>query len=125
MDSTQHGGSTITGWQYRMKTTGGGYGSWTAVTGGATASSRVVDGLANGRAYTFQVRAITTNTEVIGTAFESEPVTPSAVPPAPTVTATAGNMMVTLGWTAGCYWCGGGVVVGRPGYRVAVPHQDR
>ncbi len=95
------GGSTVSGWQYRMKTAGGGYGSWTAVTGGAAARSLVVDGLANGRAYTFQVRAVTTDTEVIGTAFESDPVTPSAVPPAPTVTATAGDMMVTLGWTAG------------------------
>ncbi len=95
------GGSTISGWQYRMKTAGGGYGSWTAVAGGGAAREKVVDGLANGRAYTFQIRAVTTDTEVIGTAFESEAVTPSAVPPAPTVTATAGDMMVTLGWTAG------------------------
>ncbi len=95
------GGSTVTGWQYRMKTAGGGYGSWTAVTGGATARSLVVDDLANGRAYTFQVRAITTNTQVIGAAFESEAVTPSAVPPAPTVTAAAADMKVTLNWAAG------------------------
>ncbi len=95
------GGSTVSGWQYRMKTAGGGYGSWTAVTGGASARSLVVDGLANGRAYTFQIRAITTDTEVIGTSFESDAVTPSAVPPAPAVTATAGDMMVTLGWAAG------------------------
>ncbi|WP_419919830.1 fibronectin type III domain-containing protein [Candidatus Poriferisocius sp.] len=99
------GGSTVTGWQYRMKTDGGGYGSWTTVTGGATARSLVVDDLANGRAYTFQVRAtarlMTTNTQVIGAAFESEAVTPSAVPSAPSVTATAGNTMVTLNWAAG------------------------
>ncbi|WP_419919005.1 fibronectin type III domain-containing protein [Candidatus Poriferisocius sp.] len=95
------GGSVVTGWQYRMKTDGGGYGSWTAATGGAAARGLVVDGLANGRAYTFQVRAITTNVQVIGAAFESEPVTPSAVPPAPTVKVTAGNMMVTLNWSAG------------------------
>ncbi|WP_419917761.1 fibronectin type III domain-containing protein [Candidatus Poriferisocius sp.] len=95
------GGSTVTGWQYRMKTNGGGYGSWTAVTGGAAARGLVVDGLANGRAYTFQARAITTNTQVIGAAFESDPVTPSAVPPVPSVTATAGNTMVSLNWAAG------------------------
>ncbi|WP_419919615.1 fibronectin type III domain-containing protein [Candidatus Poriferisocius sp.] len=95
------GGSTISGWQYRMKTVGGGYGSWTAVAGGAAARSLVVDGLANGRAYTFQIRAVTTDTEVIGTSFESEAVTPSAVPPAPAVTATAGDVMVVLGWQAG------------------------
>ncbi len=95
------GGSTVSGWQYRMKTAGGGYGSWTAVTGGASARSLVVDGLANGRAYTFQIRAVTTDTEVIGTSFESEAVTPSAVPPAPAVTVTAGDMMVVLGWKAG------------------------
>ncbi|WP_419917809.1 fibronectin type III domain-containing protein [Candidatus Poriferisocius sp.] len=100
------GGSTVTGWQYRMKTDGGGYDSWTAVTGGATARSLVVDDLANGRAYAFQVRAITTDVQVIGAAFESEAVTPSAVPPAPSVTATAGNTMVTLNWSAGA----GGVV---------------
>ncbi len=93
------GGSTVTGWQYRMKTDGGGYGSWTAVTGGAMARSLVVDDLANGRAYTFQVRAITTNVQVIGAAFESTPVTPSAVPPAPSVTATAADMKVTLNWS--------------------------
>ncbi len=99
-DATNTGGSTVTGWQYRMKTDGGGYGSWTAVTGGATARSLVVDDLANGRAYTFQVRAVTTDVQVIGAAFESEAVTPSAVPPAPTAKATAGNTMVTLNWTA-------------------------
>ena len=100
-DAVNTGGSTVTGWQYRMKTNSGGYGSWTTVTGGAPARSLVVDDLANGRAYTFQVRAITTNTQVIGAAFQSDPVTPSAVPPAPTVTATAGNMMVTLNWDPG------------------------
>ncbi|WP_419917510.1 fibronectin type III domain-containing protein [Candidatus Poriferisocius sp.] len=99
--ATNTGGSRVTGWQYRMKTGGGGYGSWTAVTGGAAARSLVVDGLANGRAYTFQVRAITTDAEVIGAAFESEAVTPSAVPPVPTVTATAGDKKITLNWAAG------------------------
>ncbi|WP_419918946.1 fibronectin type III domain-containing protein [Candidatus Poriferisocius sp.] len=94
------GGSVVTGWQYRMKTDGGGYGSWTDVTGGAAARSLVVDGLGNGRAYAFQVRAITTDVQVIGAAFESTPVTPSAVPPAPTVKATAANTMLTLNWTA-------------------------
>ncbi|WP_419917509.1 fibronectin type III domain-containing protein [Candidatus Poriferisocius sp.] len=98
--ATNTGGSVVTGWQYRMKTNGGGYGSWTAVTGGAAARGLVVDGLANGRSYTFQVRAVTTNVQVIGAAFESTPVTPSAVPPAPTVKATAANTMVTLNWTA-------------------------
>ncbi len=109
------GGSTVTGWQYRMKTAGGGYGSWTAVTGGATARSLVVDDLANGQAYTFQVRAVTTNTQVIGAAFESEAVTPSAVPPAPSVTAAAGDMGVTLNWTAGA-----GGVAGEPNWAAPV-----
>ncbi|WP_419919367.1 fibronectin type III domain-containing protein [Candidatus Poriferisocius sp.] len=109
------GGSTVTGWQYRMKTDGGGYGSWTTVTDGAAARSLVVDGLANGRAYTFQVRAITTDVQVIGAAFESEVVTPSAVPPAPTVTATAGDMWVTLNWDAGA-----GGAVGESSWAAAV-----
>ncbi|WP_419917511.1 fibronectin type III domain-containing protein [Candidatus Poriferisocius sp.] len=104
--ATNTGASTVTGWQYRMKTAGGGYGSWTAVTGGAAARSLVVDDLANGRAYIFQVRAVTTDVQVIGAAFESDAVTPSAVPPAPSVKATAGNTMVTLDWSAGA----GGVV---------------
>ncbi|WP_419917760.1 fibronectin type III domain-containing protein [Candidatus Poriferisocius sp.] len=99
--ATNTGGSTVTGWQYRMKTAGGGYGSWTIVTGGAAARSLVVDDLANGRAYTFQVRAITTDVQVIGAAFESEAVTPSAVPPVPSVTATAADMKVTLNWSPG------------------------
>ncbi len=109
------GGSTVTGWQYRMKTDGGGYASWTAVTGGAAARGLVVDGLANGRAYTFQVRAVTTDVQVIGAAFESEAVTPSAVPPAPTLTAVAGDMKVTLNWSAGA-----GGAVGESSWAAAV-----
>ncbi|WP_419919580.1 fibronectin type III domain-containing protein [Candidatus Poriferisocius sp.] len=114
-DAPNTGGSTVTGWQYRMKTDGGGYGSWTAVTGGAAARSLVVDDLANGRAYTFQVRAVTTNVQVIGAAFESDPVTPSAVPPAPSVTATAADMKVTLNWAAGA-----GGVAGESNWAAAV-----
>ncbi len=95
------GGSTVRSWQYRMRTGTAGFGSWMTVPGGATARSQTVTGLDNGRVYTFQIRAVTTDTRVVGAAFESAPVTPSAAPPAPTLSAVVGDMTVTLNWSAG------------------------
>ncbi len=80
--------ATISKWQVRQKTTGT-YGSWTDVSGGASARRVEVGSLSNGTAYTFQVRAVDTAAND-GAAGTAGPVTPSAtststVPTAQTV----------------------------------------
>ncbi len=48
----------ITKWQYRQRTGGGGFGSWTDIAGSnADTTAHTVTGLTNGTAYGFQVRA--------------------------------------------------------------------
>jgi titin len=87
------GGSTITG--YILQATPGG--AWTNTSAGAT--NWPLSGLANGSTYTIKVYA----KNDVGTGEGSDasnPVTPAAVPTAPTITtAEAGNAQVTLSWT--------------------------
>ncbi len=85
------GGSAITGWQSRT-----GDGEWAdlATSGADTVS---VSDLENGTAYTFEVRA--TNAVGDGEAATAS-ATPAGTPPAPTVTAEPGDMMVMLSWTS-------------------------
>ena len=75
------GGSPITGWQYRMRVSIGGYGDWTELA--ADAVSVTVDDLGGGTgvlSYTFQVRAVNGVGEgAAGTSNEAMPVAgPSA-----------------------------------------------
>ncbi len=100
---TGSGGSTIAGWEYRQRRGDGGYGTWTGIAGSApTTRSHTVTGLSNGIVYRFEVRALTTNPQLPGFAFESESVVPSTVPPRPvSVVAARGDGSVTLSWVAG------------------------
>ncbi len=97
------GGSTITGWQYRQRQGGAGYGAWTDIAGSsAGTTTHTVTGLSNGLSYRFEVRAITANQQVRGLPFASSTVVPSTVPPRPvSVGATGGDARATLSWTAG------------------------
>ncbi len=87
-----NGGSAITG--YTVTSNPGG------LTGTGSASPITVTGLTNGTAYTFTVTA----TNAIGTgpaSAASNSVTPATVPGAPTsLAATAGDMQISLSWTA-------------------------
>ena len=78
--------ASIAKWQYRQKTTGA-YGSWQDVSGGAAARRVEVGSLANGTAYTFEVRAVdaASNEGAAGTAGPATPM--AADTTAPTVTA--------------------------------------
>ena len=97
------GGSTITKWQYRQSESGGGYGAWMDIAdSGPSTTSHTVTGLSNGVSYSFEVRGVNVNLEMVN----AEPITsaavmPSAVPPAPSVSAERGNGQVDLTWTAG------------------------
>ena len=97
------GGSTIVKWQYRQSESGGGYGAWTDIAdSGPATTSHVVTGLSNGISYAFEVRGVNVNEEMVN----AEPITsaavmPSALPPAPSVSAARGNGQVDLTWTAG------------------------
>ena len=51
------GGSAVTRYEYRYRESGGSYGGWTTVSGGASATSQNVTRLDNGTTYEFQVRA--------------------------------------------------------------------
>ena len=75
-----NGGSAITRFEYRWKTTGS-YGGWTTIPGsGPRTTSYTVPSLINGRAYTFQVRAV----NKVGNAPDSNEATARAgVPHAP------------------------------------------
>ena len=89
---------TITGWQYRYRTKGGGYGPWTGIPGsGATTTAHTVTGLENGTAYTFKLRAHNAS----GNGVESDEATaiPVAIPAKPTgFSATPGDGLVSLQW---------------------------
>ncbi len=91
-------GSAITGYTVTSNSSGGAAG--TDANAGSTSTAHTVTGLTNGIAYTFTVTA----TNVAGTGLPSgasNPVTPAAVPGAPTIgTATAGNAQATVSFTA-------------------------
>ena len=94
------GGSAINRYEYRSRESGGSYGEWATVSGGASATSHTVTGLDNGISYEFQVRA----RNAIGPGPESNEASATldeAAPGAPAgLTATAGDESVTLNWSA-------------------------
>ena len=96
------GGSGITGYQYRRSDDAGDNWSpdWTDIDGsGAGTTSHTVDGLANGTAYTFEVRAL--NAEGEGLASNRARAVPLVLPGAPTdLAASAGPGAAVLRWTA-------------------------
>ena len=98
--SVRSGGSSITKWQYRQSESGGGYGAWADIADSGPATvGHTVTGLSNGISYTFQVRAV--NQQGNAEPITSAAVTPSTVPPAPSVSAERGNGQIDLTWTAG------------------------
>ena len=98
------GGSAVTGYEYRYKTTGEFPDEWTNVPDGpddgtdrSDERSYTVTGLDNGVLHTFEVRAVNT---VGGGAEVTATSTPVTVPEAPaSLNATAGDTQVTLSWT--------------------------
>ena len=97
-----NGGSAITGWEYIKKVGNDWDSDWTAVpNSGADTTSYTVENLTNGTMYRFRVRAV--NAVGIGTeSAESDEVTPSTTPAAPSKPAvSAGDRSVTLTWAAG------------------------
>ncbi len=89
--SNGDGGSAITGWQSRT-----GDGEWVGLAASA-ANTVVVPNLDNGTVYIFGVRAV--NAVGAGAAVTAS-ATPAGTPPAPAVTAEAGDMMVMLSWAS-------------------------
>ena len=91
--------SAASGWEYRVKTTGG-YDDWRYIAGGGHATNRhVVTGLSNDTAYTFEVRAM--NVHGNGPTSDEVTATPTPPPAKPAgVTADRGDASVTLAWTA-------------------------
>ena len=102
------GGSAVTGYEYRYKTSGEFSDEWTNVPDGSDSgndrsdeTSYTVTGLGNGVEHTFEVRAV--NAVGAGGVAEatSTPATPVTVPEAPaSLMATAGDTEVGLVWTA-------------------------
>ena len=88
-------GLTITGYQYRYRESGGTFGAWTDAGNDGT---ETIVGLTNGIAYDFELQAVSSSGAVGATG--SRTVTPSTVPGAPTLTATAGYQRIDLSWTA-------------------------
>ncbi len=97
------GGSTVVKWQYRQSESGGGYGAWMDIAdSGPSTTSHTVTGLDNGTSYSFEVRGVNVNLEMVNAEpITSAAVTPGTVPAAPSVTAARGNGQVDLSWTAG------------------------
>ena len=89
--------STITGWQYAYRTSGG-YSSWTDMAGsGAATTGHIVTGLANGVEHRFKIRAV--NGSGHGAESDSAAATPRPVPAKPSGLRTeAGNTQVRLVW---------------------------
>ena len=98
--------SSITEYEYRQKTTGGSYGSWTDMTstvcGDTVTTSCTIGSLTNGTGYTFKIRAV----NATGNGSESSEVsaTPAPVPAKPaglskSLTANGSNYDLALSWT--------------------------
>ena len=92
--------SGITGWEYQMKVgSGGSYSAWAPIHhAGATTRTGTINSLLNGTEYFFRVRA--TNAGGGGPASREVSATPTAIPYAPTVTASPGREQVVLAWPA-------------------------
>ena len=101
--STGAGTSASTRWEYSYKVGDGEYGNWAFSNVGtalALPNSGVIDGLENGVAHTFRIRAL--NGQLSSPILEARPATPGVAPPAPQgLTASAGDGSVTLSWTSG------------------------
>ena len=98
------GGETITKWQYRQSESGGGFGPWTDIAdSGPSTTSHTVTGLDNGTSYSFEVRGVNVNLEMVNAEpITSAAVVPGTVPAAPaSVNAARGNGQVDVSWTAG------------------------
>ena len=100
------GGSDITKHQYRVSADGGRNWNpdWTDILNSApgetNATSFTVTGLANGTAYTFEIRAV--NSVGNGTSSQVSATPEATVPGAPDdLRATAGNTQVSLSWKLG------------------------
>ena len=88
---------TIDGYEYRYRTAGGTWGSWTTISNSdADTTSVTVTGLDNGTSYDFSVRAV--NNNGVGAASTLSNVGTDLLAPVG-LTATAGNTSVTLAWT--------------------------
>ncbi len=88
---------TVAGYEYRQKAGSGSYGSWTPIANSASLTSHTVEGLTNGTAYTFEVRAM--NVGGPGEASNAATAIPDVKPDAPTdLTARVGNGQVPLTW---------------------------
>ena len=85
-------GEAATSWQVRI-----GSGSWVTASGAALARSHTFTGLSSSTAYTVQVRGV--NAAGNGAAGSASVTTLTAVPAAPTVTATAAVNSITATWT--------------------------
>ena len=90
--------TTITGWQYSFRTSGG-YGDWIDIAGSSAATTgHAVAGLSNGVEHTFRIRAI--NASGFGAESDAVAATPRPVPAKPAgLRAEAGNTQVRLVWT--------------------------
>ena len=90
------GGSPITHYQYLRSG-----GSWTTVSGGASARSKTVPSLTNGTTYTLYVRAVNSVGGGSSTSITATPVEPEPVCiPSLSLSATPGNRGVILRWSA-------------------------
>ena len=88
-------GLTISRYDYRSRESGGAFGEWMDA---GNDGAKTITGLANGTMYDFELRAVSTTGAEGATASASG--TPSTVPDAPTLTATAGYQRIVLSWTA-------------------------
>ncbi len=94
----------VDGYEYRQGTGNPvSWGNWTEFSGPFSGARllRAVGGLTNGTAYSFQVRATAGTVKgVTSDTVSATPVAPLAAPAKPTgVSATAGNLQVTLSWS--------------------------
>ena len=94
---TDPGDASITGWEYRQKVAGGDYGEWTPIPKSKAATAgHTVKNLANGKTYTFRVRAVNAG----GNGAPSVEATATMAPAKPKgFTATGGDGEVALAWT--------------------------
>ncbi len=90
---TDTGGSSVTGYQVRYRMNGGGWSSWMAVEGGASATSYTMTGLSNGIGHEIEVRAV--NSTGAGAAASVEATPMEGVDFAHFANGTAGGVTIT------------------------------
>ncbi len=92
--------ASITGWQYQHRLSGEDWSEdWNAIPGSpASTTSHTVSGLANGKSYSFRIRAV--NAGGLGPASDEATATPLPIPARPNgLSATPGDGQVLLQWT--------------------------